>query len=65
MNILKLATKLKEIYDEHGDIPVMHAADAADSPFEVWNVEFREVEDIYEYPEYYLMPPGFKFVLIS
>lgn len=65
MNILKLATKLKEIYDEHGDIPVMYAADEADAPFEVYNVEFREVEDIYEYPEHYNMPAGFKFVLVS
>ena len=60
MKILELATKLKAIYDEKGDINVMVLDDNND-PYEVSSVSFG-VAKKGQYPEDYDMPAGFTFV---
>ena len=60
MKILELATKLKAIYDEKGDIDVMVLDDHAD-PYAVEGVTVTVVEEG-QYPEDYDMPAGFTFV---
>jgi len=60
MKILELATKLKAIYDEKGDIDVM-IFDSCDDPYSVSSVSFA-VAGVREYPEDYDMPAGFTFV---
>lgn len=65
MKILELATKLKAIYDEQGDIEVFFRDPNTDQgPFEVNRVTNREAEED-EYPEDYNMPEGYKFVELT
>ena len=66
MKILELATKLKAIYDEHGDIEVMFSGPNNDQdPYLVCQAGFKEVHDDEEYPEDFDMPPGYKFVSLE
>ena len=60
MKILELATKLKAIYDEKGDIDVMVFDDRND-PYEVSSVSFAVAAER-QYPKDYDMPAGFTFV---
>ena len=65
MKILELATKLKAIYDEQGDIDVLFTdPNSNQGPFEVGNTEFRVAEED-EYPKSYNMPEGYKFVELT
>ena len=61
MKILELATKLKAIYDEKGDIDVMVFDNCNNDPYSVTDVSFA-VAGYREYPEDYDMPAGFTFV---
>lgn len=62
MKIFELATKLKAIYDEHGDIEVFFAGPNMDT--EPYCVERTEVivAEAGEFPKDYGMPKGYKFV---
>jgi hypothetical protein len=65
MKIFELATRLKAIYDEHGDIEVFFRDPNTDQgPFEVGRVAQRTAEED-EYPEDYNMPEGYKFVELT
>jgi hypothetical protein len=65
MKILKLAEKLKAIYDLHGDIDVHFAGPNGDQdPYEVIALKVR-VAQKGDYPEEYNMPEGFKFVELN
>ena len=64
MTILELATRLKAIYDEHGDVPVMFTDPNRGSTFEVFTVKHRVAKED-EFPEDWNMPEGFEFVDIS
>lgn len=64
MTILELANRLKAIYDEHGDVPVMFTDPNNGSTYEVFTVKHRVAEED-EYPEDWDMPEGFEFVDIS
>lgn len=62
MTIFELATKLKAIYDEHGDIEVFFAGPNMDTePYSVGRTEVRVAEED-EYPKDFNMPAGYKFV---
>jgi len=62
MKIFELATKLKAIYDEHGDIEVFFAGPNMDpDPYCVERAEVIVAEEG-EFPEDYNMPEGYKFV---
>lgn len=61
MKILDLATRLKEIYDEHGDIEVMFDDLEKSSVWGITHVSTKVAEKN-EYPEDWEMPKGFKFV---
>jgi hypothetical protein len=62
MKIFELAVKLKEIYDQHGDIEVFFAGPNMDSePYCVERTEVVVAEED-EFPEDYNMPAGYKFV---
>jgi hypothetical protein len=63
MNILELATRLKAIYDQHGDVDVMFL-DHDSNPCGVNHVVLETVEDE-DYLEEYNMPQGFKFVSLT
>lgn len=66
MKIFELATKLKAIYDKHGDVEVMFSGPNNDTdPYEVGTVFFEEVLEDDDYPEDYGMPKGFKFVSLE
>lgn len=66
MKILEIATRLKALYDEHGDIEVMFAGPNNDQdPYGVDRVVFEEVQDDDDYPEDYDMPKGYKFVRLG
>ena len=63
MTILELATRLKAIYDQHGDLEVMCLTDG--DAYEVGGAGVEEVLDHEDYPQSYNMPRGFKFVNIE
>jgi hypothetical protein len=65
MKIFELATKLKAIYDEHGDIEVFFTDPNSDQgPFQVSQVTQCKAEKN-EYPKDYNMPAGYKFVELT
>lgn len=65
MTIFELATKLKAIYDEHGDIEVFFAGPNMDNePYCVGRTEVRVAEED-DYPEDFNMPAGYKFVELN
>ena len=61
MKILELATKLKAIYDEKGDIDVMVLDDDRGDPYSIGQLSVTVVEEG-QFPEDYDMPAGFTFV---
>ena len=62
MKIFELATKLKAIYDEHGDIEVFFTGPNMDcEPYCVERAEIVIAEED-DFPEDYNMPAGYKFV---
>ena len=62
MKIFELATKLKAIYDEHGDIEVFFAGPNMDpEPYCVERAVVTVAEED-DFPEDYNMPAGYKFV---
>jgi hypothetical protein len=66
MTILELANRLKEIYDQRGDIEVMFLdPNSNDGPFAVGAVAAEVVEDPEDFPAEFNMPKGFEYVLIE
>ena len=64
MTILELANRLKEIYDEKGDIEVMfHDPNNNDGPFSIGPIT-AEIAGEDEFPKDFNMPEGFEFVLL-
>lgn len=65
MKIFELAQKLKAIYDLHGDIEVHFSGPNQDQePYGVEKTVVRVAENE-EFPDYYNMPEGYKFVLLK
>jgi hypothetical protein len=64
MTVLELAERLRAIWEENGDIPVMFTDPNKGSTFEVFTVRHRVAEED-QYPEEWNMPAGFEFIDIS